>query len=396
MRLYIGDDNGFVKGVFVEGKKVVSRWGTQDRSREINRMCWGPTGAEPGKEQVVVGMKNSVVQVYGGETGLVSAELKGTKGTFAGLEVAGGFIVSSNDQGHVLYRDWEDHETKHELDLKLATSRLRLHPSEPQKFAVGGKENDLKIYDVNGNQPIFKAKNVSNDEVDLRVPVFVTDLHFIPGTDGSQIAVTTGHYHIRLYDTRAQKKPVFSTTFGEHPIMCLAVTQDAKTAIFGNSIGEMRSLDLRTRRLHLGYKGSSGSVRAVAVHPHLPYVASVGLDRYARVHRIDTGKLYAAVYLKQRLTSVLFAAEGLVKVEEKKSVEDVKEEKKKETEEGDADDIWNSMVEVKETKPKAEKAKKRIKAAPVKVSSEEEEEIDDSSEEEPQEKPAKKKSKAKK
>lgn len=53
-------------------------------------------------------------------------------------------------------------------------------------------------------------------------------------------------------------------------------------------------------------KGSTGSVRALALHLELPLIASAGLDRYLRLHNTSTRKQVAALYLKQHLTGVTF------------------------------------------------------------------------------------------
>ena len=50
---------------------------------------------------------------------------------------------------------------------------------------------------------------------------------------------------------------------------------------------------------------SAGSLRALAVHPQLPILASVGLDRFLRLHDTRTRQPLAKVYLKQQLTGVL-------------------------------------------------------------------------------------------
>lgn len=54
---------------------------------------------------------------------------------------------------------------------------------------------------------------------------------------------------IRLYDTKVKKKPIWSEEFGDHPIMALDVTPDGNYAIFGNSIGEMKQMDLRNGKV---------------------------------------------------------------------------------------------------------------------------------------------------
>lgn len=41
--------------------------------------------------------------------------------------------------------------------------RMRQDPSRPHVVATGGKENALKVWDLQGSEePVFKAKNVSD------------------------------------------------------------------------------------------------------------------------------------------------------------------------------------------------------------------------------------------
>lgn len=73
-----------------------------------------------------------------------------------------------------------------------------------------------------------------------------------------------------------------------------------------NAAGQLEALDLGAGRVAGALKGSAGSVRALALHPSEPVLASVGLDRFLRVHSTASRKQLAAVYLKQHLTGVAF------------------------------------------------------------------------------------------
>ena len=43
-------------------------------------------------------------------------------------------------------------------------------------FAVGGRENDLVLYDLETQESIFRGRNVPNDFLQLRVPIWVSDM----------------------------------------------------------------------------------------------------------------------------------------------------------------------------------------------------------------------------
>eukprot|EP00877_Chromochloris_zofingiensis_P011656 jgi/Chrzof1/6744/Cz19g07150.t1 len=73
----------------------------------------------------------------------------------------------------------------------------------------------------------------------------------------------------------------------------------------------MEVLDLNTRKLQGALKGAGGSIRALALHPTKPLIASVGLDRFLRVHDTVTRRQCAKVYLKQQLTGVCWVPPGV-------------------------------------------------------------------------------------
>lgn len=76
-----------------------------------------------------------------------------------------------------------------------------------------------------------------------------------------------------------------------------------------NGLGRIECLDLRMNKLHGSLKGPAGAVRTLAMHPELPIIASVGLDRFFRVHNVDSKALLCKLYLKQQLTVVAWSPE---------------------------------------------------------------------------------------
>lgn len=69
--------------------------------------------------------------------------------------------------------------------------------------------------------------------------------------------------------------------------------------------GHMQLWVLKTNKLMDALKGAGGSVRSLALYPGAePWLASVGLDRFVRVHDTSTKAFKGRVYLKQQLTSL--------------------------------------------------------------------------------------------
>lgn len=93
-------------------------------------------------------------------------------------------------------------------------------------------------------------------------------------------------------------------------------------AWIATGVGQMAVLDIRLGKMLEALKGPIGSVRALAVHATEPLLASVGLDRFLRVHNTVTRRQLADVYLKQHLTGVAFCPAAAAAVEEHASVVD--------------------------------------------------------------------------
>merc|ERR1711973_15410 len=104
------------------------------------------------------------------------------------------------------FKDEEEKE-KHMVSLKVDRSlaKMRKVPGNSDNFvATGGKEHDLQIWDLNKVEsgPVFRAKNVPTDSLQLRVPIWITDMCFPDNITKDKVAIVSRHGHIRLYDTK--------------------------------------------------------------------------------------------------------------------------------------------------------------------------------------------------
>ena len=112
------------------------------------------------------------------------------------------------------------------------------------------------------------------------------------------------------------------------------MARDDSVLYTGDTTGRVSRVDLRTLRLSGTYKGNTGSVRDIAIHPTLPRLATVGLDRIMRVFDSESRQQLHRVYLRQQLNAVLFTSEEEVKMfaEEESEESDVDNE-------SDVDDV---------------------------------------------------------
>lgn len=73
----------------------------------------------------------------------------------------------------------------------------RMCHSHVQKnvIATGGVENKVKLFDLEKQKQIFLEKNLPHDWLNLRRPVWISDLNFLPETQ--QIASVGRYGHVR-------------------------------------------------------------------------------------------------------------------------------------------------------------------------------------------------------
>lgn len=180
-------------------------------------------------------------------------------------------------------------ESNHDL------RKIRQCAEDSSFYATGGKENDLKIWNLASETPEvpeFKARNLPHDSLDLRLPVWIQDMTFMPRTT-EVVAVATRYGQVRLYDVRAKERPVSNVQFVDHPLMSITSTLDDRQVVVGSAQGEAGLYDLRNpgkEKLCLKFFGSAGSIRTMTACKDQPYVVSGGLDRHLYIHKFSERK----------------------------------------------------------------------------------------------------------
>ncbi|KAJ3331656.1 WD repeat-containing protein 74 [Kappamyces sp. JEL0680] len=193
---------------------------------------------------------------------------------------------------------------------------MKVHPSFPHIFATGGDERELCIWDItkrnqedNSIEPIWKAKNVPHDYLDMRVPVWVSCIVWLSSDNHHDIAIGTGYHQIRVYNTAKQKRPQLDFTCGTHPVKTLIKTRNNEF-VFSDTLGNVSAIDASTGQLVGRYRGIAGAVTDLYSCTLSPYLVTVSMDRKLRVFE-EKGqrRLVKQVYLKQHLSTLLVAEE---------------------------------------------------------------------------------------
>ncbi|XP_061576083.1 WD repeat-containing protein 74 [Cololabis saira] len=368
--VWLGSETGILKGVSLSRKQAFNFCNPAELSRagEVRQLCW----ADPAQSELLLGCVDGTVRTFSLEKGAFTGARRcgdPGEGCFSGLELLegpggepggpggppagpggepglspGGTLLTCGENG--LLRVWRGETETPQAEIRVGTNvcRMRSSPVQTSLVATGGKENGLKVWDLQKPEtPVFSAKNLRDDFLDLRRPYWVRDLAFLPGSD--KLVTCTGHHQVHVFDPATpQRRPVLEAEFGEFPLTALALPAGGGTVVVGNTRGDLALLDLRKGLVRGALKGLAGGVRALSCHASRPLVASCGLDRFLRVHSLQTREVLHKVYLKSRLNCVLMASRDHPEGEEQAEVT-VKEE-------DEQDEVWDTMETVGDAKRK--------------------------------------------
>ncbi|XP_020280603.1 WD repeat-containing protein 74 [Pseudomyrmex gracilis] len=307
--VFVGGKLGVFKGIKV-GKKADIVKNIQDLSSitendQVTRMAWSD---EDEKDILIAcgAKEDRRIKIYDSESGLFTCSLPCTagKGSINGISQYDESVLVAVKSGEVSLCPFNKQE---QVLLNAGENLERMCHSRVQRntIATGGLENRLKIFDLEKQTLIFSEKNLPHDWLQLRVPIWISDLDFLPET---QQIVTVGRYgHVRLYDPRAQRRPTINLTIVDEALTCMSVTPREKCIIVGTGKGKINLVDLRSKpgTVLNTYKGFAGGVTGVACNMNKPYIGSVSLDRHLRIHHIETKKLLKKIYVKSKLSCLV-------------------------------------------------------------------------------------------
>ena len=318
--VFVGAETGLLKGIQTAERSWQNLNAIEgaSRSREITSLCWGCVD----KTELCAGLRDNCVLTYdaSGASAREDGPFFGGSGHIKSIAKFEERFLTGFSDGLVAVWPGDGDE---EAAVKISTGgnlwAMAQNATEHNTVATGGKENPLKLWDLHKpDAPVFLSKNVRNDWLNLRVPVWVTRIQFLK--DNRRVVTGTGHNQVRVYDPKAsQRRPVIDFNFMSYPITGLSVCSHRDDqVIVGNTIGDMGLLDLRKRQTVQLYKGFSGGITDIQCHSSEPVVVSCGIDRYIRVHDIESKALLVRFYLKSRLNCLLLSDEWPQNEEEEK------------------------------------------------------------------------------
>ncbi|XP_054153318.1 uncharacterized protein LOC128952020 [Oppia nitens] len=223
-------------------------------------------------------------------------------------------------------------------NYNTANTHLTSFKVNDHMLAIGGKNIDLKVFDLNTKQSIFNAKPLSNDWLGIKQETWISGVEWVGGNSKSNecpswvATCSRSDSVVRVYDIKSkQKKPVMNInlkneTFNNdsNPPSFTAIcstsvphtiAKPTQNIILGTTIGRMMAVDLRFNThsyRHLGvFKGFGGGairdVKYVGQTHNTFKVLSCSLDRFVRIHNFktcpsSTRSLESKIYIKTRPT----------------------------------------------------------------------------------------------
>lgn len=269
------------------------------------------------------------------------------------------------------------HEVKAPLDFAQVYDNTK---TESVVFAYGGEENLVKLAklskDYSELSQIWEAKNVANDRLDMRVPVWPTALRFLnpakstDKTDSNklnyQFVVVTHWSHLGIYNTQHGRKPqqYIDLLPKREPLAHLTMCGSAEDITPAGNLGSDNisnftfvTADLKKDILRFNSKGrllnkygkgdivgSASFIQAVDGK----YLLAGGLDRYCRVYDLESSRRIAKVYVtgKVNCISMLDDNEIVIPRPESQTKQAQKKKKKHQIEnetEQDVEELWDHL-----------------------------------------------------
>jgi hypothetical protein len=246
--------------------------------------------------------------------------------------------------------------------------------------AVGGQERETEIYKFEwattttgikqeeGEEDakstatsLWQARNVKNDRLHLRVPVWIRHIAFLPVAAENlyKLQVVTRSGLVRFYDSAEGRRPRKEVRASHEPVSAVAysaatgdvVVSDTKSSTYllspqGNGTKAETAVVSAELKMRGKLTGSTGAVKALVLYgPNAELIVAGGLDRYLRVFengasRACVGKVFVGTHITAIAVIDGFENEG----DEDAAAGGIKREHDDNDEEGD--ELWQELEEV--------------------------------------------------
>lgn len=230
-----------------------------------------------------------------------------------------------------------------ETDKTKAKSLYKISPcASSHEFYLLHNSVPMKIYDINKSSISFKSRNLPNDELDLQVPIYDTDV--CEDTKNYNIFyISTEYGSIRTYDRRAKNRPINDqSTFNNLPIKRInrMISVEDSYICIGDTTGRVCLLEKRKELFPIKTIARATGGITDLIYEGDKKIYSISKDRYFRIYDYNINDEITKVYMKHMLNSfcVISSDEEEGKEEKDENEDEIQEEKEKEEDDEDDDE----------------------------------------------------------
>ncbi|XP_057662034.1 WD repeat-containing protein 74 [Diorhabda carinulata] len=296
---YIGTARGFL--LSTTDKPTGIRHVKPDFISEVTALTF-----DTERKKIFIGYKNGCVHIFDSIQNTYIQEVTNLfgKGSTVGLSYLKTSLIVGKSDG--IINIWNGNSNNH-FDLNLGENETLNSIScndNRNCIGTGGEHNDFKIWDIEMQKCIFKAKSLGHDSLNLPIPTSVRGIMF-SSEDPHLSYCCTKEGHVLLYDDRAQRRPVVKFLETKASYTTIASSYRERQCLVGTTRGYMQLLDMKVGKCMKTFTTFAGSVTDIVCDPIEPYVFSTSLDRHLRVHHLETKELLQKTYMKVNLTTLL-------------------------------------------------------------------------------------------
>ena len=154
-------------------------------------------------------------------------------------------------------------QIKDEEDVKNVNGPVNcitFQTTDNTRFAVAGRENEIHVYDSKLNV-VWRSRNVKNDRLNMKVPIWYTSLQFIPHKK-NLLAAATNYHELRFYDLGLKRRPILNCTkIDENAFVTIYCPENQDFLYLSTSTGSLMKINLSTGIRISNLRGPSGSIR---------------------------------------------------------------------------------------------------------------------------------------
>ena len=329
MKIITGDEFGLIKLISTENKKVIDQYGIMDSSKSIINIFSNYKikdnnkrennseeieDEEEEREEIEENLKlyvtslhenyildwynKNIISSYNNENNDISFISSTIK--FPSNDNNNTIFINGTSDSHINIVNFNE-ENKYKdssiympvdtsnKNLKIKLSGVSDSIYNKDSVYLLYRNTPLVLYNIEEKKIEFKGKNLPNDELNLKIPIYDTDI--VEAKNNPRLNyVSTAFGEIRLYDKKASPRPSLNKKVTSSKINQIDITDDNNYLFIGDNLGYCAMLDIR-KNLNpcKTFKGNTGAIKTIVNIEQNKNLIVGGFDRYIRWYDYESG-----------------------------------------------------------------------------------------------------------